>query len=67
MGTGFDCFDRNSHTNAPHVGAEPRRWRTMLVAAMAKRGFRNYFREWWHFSYVSASPLAYHDFPIRPY
>ena len=29
-----------------------------------KRGFRNYHREWWHFSYGRSS--AQYDFPIRP-
>lgn len=65
MGTGFDCFDQNSHTNSPAIGAAPRRWRAVLVAAMAKRGFRTYHREWWHFTYGGAAPLAYYDFPIR--
>jgi D-alanyl-D-alanine dipeptidase len=66
MGTGFDCFDVNSHTASFAISAEQRRRRALLVAAMAKRGFRNYHREWWHFSYSSAAPIAHHDFPIRP-
>jgi D-alanyl-D-alanine dipeptidase len=65
MGTGYDCLDVNSHTNAA-VGAEPQRWRAMLVAAMRKHGFRNYHREWWHFSYAGAGPSVHYDFPIRP-
>jgi D-alanyl-D-alanine dipeptidase len=65
MGTGFDCFDRNSHRNAPEVGAEPRQWRALLVAAMRKQGFHSYHREWWHFSYGGAAPLEYYDFPVR--
>lgn len=66
MGTGYDCFDQNSHTKSPAVGAEQRRRRALLVAAMAKRGFRNYHREWWHFTYAGAAPASYHDFPVRP-
>jgi D-alanyl-D-alanine dipeptidase len=65
MGTGFDCFDRNSHRNAREVGAEPRQWRALLVAAMRKQGFHSYHREWWHFTYAGAAPLAYYDFPVR--
>ncbi|HXW31028.1 MAG TPA: M15 family metallopeptidase, partial [Xanthobacteraceae bacterium] len=64
MGTGFDCFDTASHTASPAVGAEQRQRRAVLVVAMRKRGFRNYFREWWHFSY--GTPAAYYDVPITP-
>jgi D-alanyl-D-alanine dipeptidase len=38
----------------------------MLVAAMARQGFVNYAKEWWHFSLPGAGGRAY-DFPIaRP-
>jgi D-alanyl-D-alanine dipeptidase len=66
MGTGYDCFDVVSHTGNGGINAEQRRRRNLLVAAMAKRGFRNYHREWWHFSYPTTTPLAAYDFPIRP-
>jgi zinc D-Ala-D-Ala dipeptidase len=64
MGTGYDCFDALSHTSNADIGAEQRRRRRVLVTAMSKRGFRNYHREWWHFSYGSPAPR--HDIPIRP-
>ncbi|MGE3159154.1 MAG: M15 family metallopeptidase, partial [Xanthobacteraceae bacterium] len=64
MGTGYDCFDVMSHTRSPAITPEQRRWRTLLLNSMAKRGFRNYHREWWHFSYGRSS--AQYDFPIRP-
>jgi D-alanyl-D-alanine dipeptidase len=66
MGTGYDCFDVASHTASGAIGAEQRRRRTLLVAAMARRGFRNYHREWWHFAYAASAAAAYHDVPIRP-
>ena len=66
MGTGYDCLDAMSHTASGAVSAEQRRRRNLLVAAMGRRGFRNYHREWWHFSYPGAVPLAAYDFPIRP-
>ncbi len=65
MGTGFDCFDEKSFTNNGTITAEQKRWRAVLVAAMRKRGFRNYFREWWHFSYGPRPREAY-DLPIGP-
>jgi D-alanyl-D-alanine dipeptidase len=66
MGTGYDCLDVLSHTANSAIGAEQRRWRNLLVAAMAKRGFTNYRREWWHFGYGSPASAASYDVPIRP-
>jgi len=62
MGTGFDCFDDRAHTASGAVTPAQARLRALLVAAMRKRGFRNYAREWWHFSY-GARREAY-DIPI---
>ena len=64
MGTGYDCSDVKSHTAARGITADQRRWRNTLVAAMAKQGFINYSKEWWHFSMPGAGGVAY-DFPIR--
>ena len=66
MGTGFDCFDVNSHTASAAIGAEQRRRRALLVAVMAKRGFSNYHREWWHFAYANRGAAPHYDFPISP-
>jgi D-alanyl-D-alanine dipeptidase len=52
MGTSFDCFDPLSHTKASGITPEQQRWRQVLLDAMAKRGFRNYHKEWWHFTYM---------------
>ena len=64
MGTGYDCSDVRSHTAARSITPAQRRWRNLLVAAMAKQGFVNYSKEWWHFSMRGAGGQAY-DFPIR--
>jgi D-alanyl-D-alanine dipeptidase len=64
MGTGYDCLDPASHTANGAIGEEQRRNRNKLVAAMRKHGFKNYFREWWHFSY--GAPAGYYDVPIGP-
>lgn len=53
MGTGFDFFDPKSHTAASKIPAEAAKNRKRLVAAMARRGFSNYSREWWHFRYTA--------------
>jgi D-alanyl-D-alanine dipeptidase len=64
MGTGYDCSDVKANTRAASITPAQRRWRDMLKAAMAKQGFVNYFREWWHFSLPGAGGQAY-DFPIK--
>ncbi len=66
MGTGFDCFDDMSHTASTAVTPEQRRRRAQLVAAMARRGFRNYPREWWHFAFAKSGAAPRMDFPIHP-
>src|SRR5262249_33836745 len=65
MGTGFDCFDAASYTASAAIGAEARRWRNVLLAAMRKQGFANYDHEWWHFSYAGSAGAPAYDFPIR--
>jgi D-alanyl-D-alanine dipeptidase len=65
MGTGYDCSDVKSHTAAKSTTATQRRWREKLVLVMARRGFVNYSKEWWHFSLPGAGRQAY-DFPIAP-
>jgi D-alanyl-D-alanine dipeptidase len=65
MGTGYDCADVKSHTAARSITAAQRRWREKLVLVMARRGFVNYSKEWWHFSLPGTGRQAY-DFPITP-
>jgi zinc D-Ala-D-Ala dipeptidase len=64
MGTGYDCSDVRAHTAASSITPAQRRWRNLLVSAMAKQGFVNYSKEWWHFSLPGVAGTAY-DFPIR--
>ena len=64
MGTGFDCLDMKSYTRTGAVSPEQRRARELLRAAMTARGFRNYFREWWHYEYAAA-PLRSYDFVVE--
>jgi len=63
MGTGYDCSDVKAHTAAASSMPAQRKWRNMLVSAMARQGFVNYSKEWWHFSLPGAGGQAY-DFPI---
>jgi zinc D-Ala-D-Ala dipeptidase len=63
MGSGFDCFDRASHTAARSITPQQRDWRQTLLTAMRRQGFVNYSKEWWHFSLPGAGRGAF-DFPI---
>ncbi len=66
MGTGFDCFDAMSHTGASGLSPEQHQARQTLVSAMARHGFVNYPREWWHFSLVTTEGGGRSfDVPIR--
>ena len=65
MGTGYDCTDPKGHTAARSITPEQRRWRDLLKSAMAKQGFANYWKEWWHFS-KSGVGGQYFDFSIPP-
>jgi D-alanyl-D-alanine dipeptidase len=38
----------------------------LLAAAMRRRGFRPYAKEWWHFTLSPEPfPATYFDFPVR--
>jgi len=63
MGTGYDCSDEKAHTASRAITPMQRKWRQMLVAAMAKHGFVNYRLEWWHFSLPGPNNTAF-DFPV---
>jgi D-alanyl-D-alanine dipeptidase len=66
MGTPFDFLSPRSNTSNPNVSAEARKNRALLAAAMSKRGFRPYGKEWWHFTLRGEPyPDSYFDFPVR--
>lgn len=67
MGTGFDCFDALSHVGARGLDAQQADARRILGDAMRRRGFKGYFREWWHFSYAKSEGISRSfDAPIKP-
>ena len=66
MGTGFDCFDERAHTENPTIGPEQKKNRLLLKTLMEKYGFRNYEKEWWHYTLKDEPyPDMYFDFEIR--
>ncbi len=66
MGTGFDCFDELSHTANANIGHQQKINRLLLKSLMEKHGFRNYDKEWWHFTLKNEPyPDTYFDFMIE--
>ncbi|RWB60766.1 M15 family metallopeptidase [Mesorhizobium sp.] len=65
FGTGFDCFDPMSETAHRPLPAKAAANRKRLLSAMRAAGFRNYAREWWHFT-LRDEPFAKQrfDFPV---
>ncbi len=62
MGTPFDTFSDAAHTARATGRVAENRLR--FVTAMAREGFVNYDREWWHYSYEVSLPLRF-DVPVR--
>ncbi len=66
MGTGFDCFHEMSHPENINLGPQQRSYRLLLKTLMAKHGFRNYDKEWWHFTLNHEPyPDTYFNFPVK--
>lgn len=66
MGTAFDFFGAESHTDSPDISLAARANRRLLVNIMAEAGFRNYPREWWHYTLINEPyPDTYFDMPIK--
>ncbi|MEU7191733.1 M15 family metallopeptidase [Streptomyces sp. NPDC045369] len=65
MGTGFDCFDTLAHTLDPRVQGRQRANRLLLKQGLERAGFRNYDKEWWHYTFTPETfPDTYFDFPV---
>ncbi len=66
MGTPFDFFSPQSWPATASISADAKANRATLAAAMRRRGFRPYAKEWWHFT-LSHEPFpdTYFDFPVR--
>ena len=66
MGTGFDCFHALSWTASEQIGMQQRINRLLLKTVMEKHGFKNYEKEWWHFTLEHEPyPDTYFDFVIE--
>lgn len=64
MGTAFDCFDELSHTHHASIKGAHKKNRALLLDAMKAEGFKNYTREWWHFSLPVPGYTRARDFVV---
>ncbi len=66
MGTHFDFFSPKSWTADPTITPAQHANRMLLADAMRRRGFRGYYKEWWHFTLRGEPfPKTYFDFPVQ--
>lgn len=66
MGTPYDFLDTLSNTADSRVSDEQRKNRYLLKDIMEGHGFKNYRKEWWHFSLKEeVYPDTYFDFPVE--
>lgn len=66
MGTGYDCFDLLSHTLNKRIKGIQHKNRVLLKNVMEQYGFRNYKKEWWHFTYIKPyGKKQFYNFPIQ--
>ena len=66
MGSAFDFFGQQSWVNYQGITTEQKSNRQLLQTVMAKYGFRNYSKEWWHFTLRNEPfPKTYFDFEVE--
>ena len=62
MGTAFDYFGPEARTS--NASGKALEHRILLKNIMHKQGFRNYFREWWHYDHQTYQDYAVLDLPL---
>lgn len=66
MGSSYDFFGVVSWVDHQELTDEQKANRQILQEVMLKHGFRNYPKEWWHFTLRGEPyPDTYFDFPIE--
>ncbi len=65
MGTAYDCLSPLATTATTRVSGDAQQNRRTLSSAMSRRGFRNYSKEWWHFTLRSEPESRHYDFPVE--
>jgi D-alanyl-D-alanine dipeptidase len=66
MGSPYDFFGEQSWVDYKDITEEQKKNRQLLQTVMLKHNFRNYPKEWWHFTLRwEPFPKTYFDFPVE--
>ena len=65
MGTIFDYFGIESHTFFNDITEKQKSNRLILYEIMSNNGFKNYSKEWWHFTLKNEPYQKYFDFLVK--
>ena len=65
MGTIFDYFGIESHTFFDDISEKQKSNRLILYEIMSDNAFKNYSKEWWHFTLENEPYQKYFDFLIK--
>ena len=66
MGSPYDFFGQQSWVDYPNITEQQKQNRQLLQTVMLKHNFRNYPKEWWHFTLRwEPFPKTYYDFEIE--
>ncbi|MCA0154490.1 M15 family metallopeptidase [Winogradskyella vincentii] len=66
MGSPYDFFGQQSWVDYQSISEAQKRNRQLLQTVMLKHGFRNYPKEWWHFTLRwEPFPKTYFDFVVE--
>ncbi len=64
MGGHHDLLDPSSATYYTGISARQQANRRLLCESMARAGFRNYSKEWWHYFLKDSQPCQAYGFPL---
>jgi D-alanyl-D-alanine dipeptidase len=65
MGTIYDFFGVESSTFFSDISEIQKNNRYLLHDIMIKNGFKNYSKEWWHFTLIDEPYNEYYNFPVK--
>jgi len=66
MGSPWDFFGEISWVDYPDLDKNQRANRMLLSSIMQEKGFKPYYKEWWHFTLrIEPFPKTFFDFPVE--
>ena len=65
MGTVFDYFGVESHTFFDEISENQKANRLLLYDVMVDNGFKNYSKEWWHYTLENEPFKKYFNFLVK--